>query len=268
MKDHVACHRKGFPVGLTEVTGRSDPSGIQFSILKLVAGEHYQLQSDWELAVLQLDGNGVFELNGQRVSYHRKSLFDQPPLAVHLPKDVSVNITALSDLELALFETQNDKRFGPNIYPPEFVGNEQKGKGVVDDAALRYVRTIFDGSVTDRNAQLVLGEVVNFPGRWSSYPPQHHPQPKLYHYRFADLRGYGHAELGDDVMKVRSFDTLRIIDEKDHAQCSAPGYAMYYTWVIRHLPSRRYTVPEFTDLHCWTMDPGTVGWQPKLGILR
>ncbi len=129
---------------------------------------------------------------------------------------------------------------------------------------LRFVRTIFDRSNSHPDTQLVLGEVVNFPGRWSSYPPHHHPQPEIYHYRFTNPHGYGHAELGEDVYKVRPGDTLKILDELDHSQCSAPGYGMYYIWVIRHLPNSRYTVPVFTDEHRWTMDPASHFWSPAL----
>lgn len=263
MNDHLTHHRQGFQKGSTAITDRKDKTGIQFTILKLQAGEEHYLQSDWEMAVLQMEGHGVLEVNDQRVDYHRKSIYDDAPAAAHVPRDIAVKVKAITDLELALFETENKNRFAPKIYPPESTSNEHRGKGLVDDASLRYVRTIFDGSVTDRNAQLVLGEVVNFPGRWSSYPPHHHPQPEIYHYRFSDERGYGHAELGEDVMKVRTFDTVRIMDENDHAQCSAPGYAMYYIWVIRHLPGKRYTVPEFTKLHCWTMEPNAAVWKPK-----
>ena len=102
----------------------------------------------------------------------------------------------------------------------------------------------------------MLGEVVTFPGGWSSYPPHHHAQPEIYHYRFTAPQGFGHAELGERVMKVRPYDTIKIPAGLDHAQCAAPGYGMYYSWVIRHLAGDRYTVPEFTEEHAWTMQPG------------
>ena len=124
------------------------------------------------------------------------------------------------------------------------------------------MRTIFDGTNSDEKAELVLGEVITMPGRWSSYPPHHHPQPEIYHYRFTEPQGYGHAELGDDVMKVKQYDTVKIFDGFDHAQCSAPGYGMYYAWVIRHLPDNPYTVPDFTEEHAWVMDRGAAFWKP------
>jgi 5-deoxy-glucuronate isomerase len=65
------------------------------------------------------------------------------------------------------------------------------------------------------------------------------------------------------VFQVRQYDTIRIPAGLDHAQCAAPGYGMYYSWVIRHLPDKPYTVPDFTDEHRWTMESGARFWQPK-----
>ena len=77
----------------------------------------------------------------------------------------------------------------------------------------------------------MLGEVVTLPGGWSSYPPHHHPQPEIYHYRFTHPQGFGHAELGDDVFKVRHYDTIRIlaglrpcaVSRRPATACTTPG---------------------------------------------
>jgi 5-deoxy-glucuronate isomerase len=149
------------------------------------------------------------------------------------------------------------------IHHPSEVRVDARGKGAVKNAAYRFVRTIFDPTNAHENAELVLGEVVNLPGRWSSYPPHHHPQPEMYHYRFTEPQGYGHAELGETVLKVRYNDTVKIFDGQDHPQCAAPGYGMYYSWVIRHLPGRRYDVPEFSEEHKWVMSPTKDHWWPR-----
>ena len=142
------------------------------------------------------------------------------------------------------------------------MANEPRGRGQVGGRALRYVRTIFDRTNSPPEVELVLGEVVTFPGGWSSYPPHHHPQHEIYHYRFTEPQGYGHAELGEEVVKVKQYDTIKIPAGLDHAQCAAPGYGMYYSWVIRHLPDKPYTVPEFTAEHAWTMQPDAAFWRP------
>ena len=69
------------------------------------------------------------------------------------------------------------------------------------------------------------------------------------------------------MYKVRNRDTVCIPPGLDHAQCAAPGYGMYYSWVIRHLPDNPYTVPDFTEAHAWTMDPDAPFWWPA-GVPR
>ena len=150
----------------------------------------------------------------------------------------------------------------PRVFRPADVADERRGEGQVGGRCLRLVRTIFDARNSPPEVRLVLGEVVTLPGGWSSYPPHHHPQPEIYHYRFTHPQGFGHAEHGDDVFKVRNNDTIRIQAGNDHAQVAAPGYGMYYAWVIRHLPGKPYDVPEFTAEHAWTMKPDAKIWEP------
>jgi len=147
------------------------------------------------------------------------------------------------------------------VYSPGDIATDDRGAGLAQGACRRLVRTIFDYS-TRKDSNLVLGEVVNFPGRWSSYPGHHHPQPEIYHYRFTRPQGYGHAELGDAVFKVRDADTMLIPGGLDHAQVSAPGYGMYYLWVVRHLPRRPYRGFTFSPEHRWLLDPAQQGWLP------
>ena len=266
MSLHLKQHRQGFPSGLTTITETDEPSnntGIKFSILRLNPGERFQLNSPMEQAILHMEGTTNFTVNNQSILNTRGSLFNESPFSIHVCKDTPIELEAKTPSEIAIFETENDKTFPCAIYPPEQVDNEHRGKGLAQDTSLRFVRTIFDSSNSDPNTELVLGEVINFPGKWSSYPPHHHSQPEIYHYRFTDLRGYGHAELGEDVLKVRHYDTVKILNALDHSQCSAPGYGMYYIWVIRHLPGNRYTVPEFTEEHQWILDSNARFWSPN-----
>ena len=155
----------------------------------------------------------------------------------------------------------NGRAFAPRLFRPSEVTPEYRGLGLAQGACVRNVRQVFDRKLRPES-NLVVGEVVNYPGRWSSYPPHHHAQPEIYHYRFTHPQGFGHAEHGDDVYKVRQFDTITIRAGNDHAQAAAPGYGMYYAWVIRHLPGQPYDVPEFTAEHAWTMQPDAKIWEP------
>jgi 5-deoxy-glucuronate isomerase len=48
-----------------------------------------------------------------------------------------------------------------------------------------------------------------------------------------------------------------------HSQVSAPGYAMYYLWIVRHLRGNPYTGFTFTEEHRWVLDPQNQAWEPK-----
>jgi len=263
MNDHLTGHRAGFGAGLTRITALSDPSGIGMAVLKLPAGSRWTGQADRETAWLLMGGEIEVQAGTVAARFARQSLFDEAPSCLHVAGGTPVSLFARTTTELTVYECASVESFNPRVFTPVDTPNEFRGAGQVRDRSLRLVRTIFDRRNSPPEATLVLGEVVTLPGGWSSYPPHHHPQPELYHYRFTAPQGYGHAELGEAVVKVRHFDTIRILAGNDHAQCAAPGYGMYYSWVIRHLPGQPYTVPEFTPEHAWTMDPSARFWWPR-----
>lgn len=237
-------------------------SGLTVATLYLDKGESFAEDIDTETAWLLMEGKLEGRVDELRFNLERQSLFDESASCVHASAGSSITFEALTPCELTVYRCPNRKEFPPRVFTPDEVPNEHRGKGQVAERCLRFVRTIFDGSTAPENAEMVLGEVVTLPGGWSSYPPHHHRQPEIYHYRFTAPQGYGHAELGDDVFKVRDRDTICIPPGLDHAQCAAPGYGMYYSWVIRHLPDDPYTIPDFTEEHAWTMNKGAEYWWP------
>lgn len=259
----------GFSPGYTGVTRAAltgDLSGLEtgmeFGLLVQAAGAEQRDRSPLETAWVLLRGAAEVSVAGQRVQVRRADVFDTPPTTLHVPRDTAVELYALEDqTEWAVVRTANERSFAPRLFLPTDDKPEYRGAGLVQNAALRNVRLIFDRAQRP-DSNLVLGEVVNYPGRWSSYPPHHHDQPEIYHYRFTAPTGYGHAELGDDVLKVRHGDTVVIPPGRDHAQVSAPGYGMYYLWMIRHLPGNPYTGFTFAPEHQWTLDPARQGWRP------
>jgi len=254
------------PGAIRWITRAGEPeldTGMSFGLLALAAGGQFADASPEERAIVLLSGEVELQWPGERAIARRDSLFDERPVVLHVPSGSAITIVARSGAELAWIATANERPFAPMLFEPDaLLESEWRGEGRVDEAALREVRTVFD----DRNrpeSNLVLGEVVNLPGRWSSWPPHHHPQPEIYHYRFDRPEGYGHAELGDELLRVGHGDTVKILDGRDHPQVAAPGATMWYLWFIRHLPGSRYTVPEFTAAHRWTMAPGASAWTPR-----
>lgn len=268
MSPYLIRNSAGFPLGYTAITRHDDVehnTGINFGILKLAANQEIQISSPLESAYLLLQGECEFQHDTTTLTVKRESYFDEDPFALHCPPHAKARIKALTDCEFAVSETANSNTFPTQIYTPDnMLESEHRGKGLLNDTAYRIVRTIFD---TRNNplSKLVLGEVITAPGRWSSYPPHHHQQPEIYHYRFTEPQGFGMSECGEQVFKVRQFDTYKIVDENDHAQAAAPGYGMYYIWVIRHLDATPYVMPTFTAEHEWarTSAANNRVWQGK-----
>jgi len=258
--------RKGFPHGYSAVTREEAArpgEGFDFGIYKIPEGrpvvERHPKESVW----LLLNGRAELEFSGKKELVERASIFDEAPTVLHLGPDTAVKITSLGRAaEWAAARVENPGLFEPKLFRPHELTPEYRGEGLAQDACLRNVRLVFDRG-NRGGSNLVVGEVVNYPGKWSSYPPHHHDQPEIYHYRFTPPQGYGHAELGERVFRVRENDTLRISRNLDHAQVSAPGYAMYYLWIVRHLKGNPYTGFTFSKEHEWVLDPRNQGWKPK-----
>jgi 5-deoxy-glucuronate isomerase len=261
----ITRHRGGFPRGLTWITQEGEApldTGTDFGILRMGRGERLSEPTAKETAWVLFSGQAEVEVGGLRAAVSRASLFDEAPTVVHVPAGTRAHIDVTSEeAEWGVVCATNPKTFEPRIFFPGDIQNELRGKGLVQEGALRVVRLAFDLNHRPES-NLVLGEVINYPGRWSSYPPHHHAQTELYHYRFTLPQGYGHAELGDEVYKVRQYDTVKIQGGLDHPQVSAPGYGMYYLWIVRHQPGNPYRGFEFSEEHRWVLDGRQQGWRP------
>lgn len=252
----------GFPFGETALCHEHDDVAVDFAVVRQRAGETLARTDAKECAWLLLDGQVEATAGDQRASLARSSLFDERPSVVHVGPATEVTLAARTDVEWLLARASNTARLAPRIFGPGDCKSEPRGQGLVQDACLRVVRLVFD--LDNRpESQLVLGEVINLAGRWSSYPPHHHGQPELYHYRFSKPQGYGHAELGDEVLKVRSHDTVKITGAVDHPQVAAPGYGMYYAWIVRHRPNDPYRGFTFAKDHAWILEGKDAGFVPK-----
>ncbi|MFH1130557.1 MAG: 5-deoxy-glucuronate isomerase [Pseudomonadota bacterium] len=255
-KDHFTALRQGLSSGYNLLLDRHIDvrTGLDFGIHVLSSGQSFRWRdNETECAFLILHGYGEISADSRSVSFGRTNWIHQKPFVVHGPAGCLFEIKAETDCEIAFVGTANTAHFEPRFFAPPDIHTEHRGKGVLHDTSYRLIRCVFDNDNSPPEVKLVLGEVVNLPGRWSSYPPHHHPQPEIYYYRFSPERGYGHGELGENVFLLRNHDLLRIIDSQDHSQVAAPGYYMYYLWAIRHLETARYTGFEFNPHHKWLL---------------
>lgn len=223
-----------------------DPESFSFSLLNLENTE-WQLRTECkETALLLLEGKASARFHGEKIDFEREHWKKTNPSVFHLSCEETLHVKSEGRARFALIQTQNEQNFPSRFYPASDVSTEHRGQGLLDDMCYRHVKTVFDHSTAPKEAQLVLGEVLNFSGRWSSYPPHHHEQQEIYYYEFDPHQGFGFGQCGEEVHRVQHQNLLFIEGGKDHAQVCAPGYSMYYLWVIRHRKEKTYTGFEYT----------------------
>ncbi len=258
-----------FPQGYTEITAIDGPHAnmlMDFGILVVGTEQPWTGPSETERAFLLLRGdvtlNWHWDGNPATIRIIRSSVLDEEPTVLHVPKGTEVTIVGhAAESEIAIQGVRNEKKFPPRVWKPGEYRSERFGEGTLQDTSTRLVRTVFDAA-TAPESEMVLGEVINHPGKWSSYPPHDHAQPEVYHYRFFPEQGFGHAEKEDEVFKVRNLDSYAIPPGVTHSQCAAPGYVMYYIWMIPHLRDDRFGPDSriFRKEHAWVMDSAAPIW--------
>ena len=252
-----------FPYGYTgiaEIGGRHSQALMDFGILRLRAGEAWRSSAARERALLLLTGALDLAWEGKKQRISRASCFDEAPWCLSLPAGAEASITAVDgDVEISVHATENPRPFPARLFTPEECRSEERGKGTMRETSTRVVRTIIEDPRASWS-NLVLGEVVTYPGKWSSYPPHHHPQPEIYHYRITPPQGFGLTAIGDEALVLHDRDTVVIPAGAVHPHAAAPGYAMFYVWVIRHLDGNRYGAPTFVPEHRWVTDPDARIW--------
>jgi len=236
---------------------------MDIGVLKLKASQTYYIEErEKETAVLLITGHTILKWADRHEEMERHSEFDENPWCLHVPKGVNVEITALEDTELVIQCADNDRVFPSKLYSPQDCRSDIFGEGEWNGTARRIVRTVFDyGNAPYSN--MVIGEVINWPGKWSSYPPHSHPQPEVYYYRFDYPQGFGLCLNGDKAYKI-THNSYAAIDGGDvHPQTSAPGYVMYYCWMIRHLDGNPWTDRDVDPDHEWLCEKNIRIWPDK-----
>ena len=173
--------------------------GLTFGVWRLEPGTTATLVArDSEIAVLVFSGSGTLANADHTIDFERPDWLETAPTVLHCCAGDSIEAANRGDqmAEVFVVQTPNPRRFTSRFYRPRDVQIEHRGRGILQDTCHRIVRLVFDDSNGPPESSLVLGEVVNFAGRWSSYPPHSHPQPEIYYYRFSPSHGYGTWRVG------------------------------------------------------------------------
>ena len=246
---------RGYTPYLTR--GENDhETNMNVGLLILEQGDEYTVDEPaLEVALDLLVGKVEFVYEGKTETADRPDTFHYAAWCLHVCKGTKVVVRALNHAELYVQSTDNDRTFESRLYTPNDIMVQHAGaNGELMGCMRREIQTFFDYESAPYS-NMVLGEVMNFPGKWSSYPPHHHPQPEVYFYRFDHPQGFGAGFANGGIYKTMT-NGLSVINHGFHSQVAAPGYAMVYMWGIRHLegdPWRKTRIDD--EEHTWLLAP-------------
>ena len=231
-------------------------TNMDVGLLIMEEGDVFELcEAEKEVAYDLLQGKVEFAWDDQVLEADRPDTFHYDAYCLHVCKETKVVIKALSHAEIYVQKTDNERKFDAKMYTKDNMLLQQAGKnGELMGCMRREIKTFFDYESAPWS-NMVLGEVQNFPGKWSSYPPHHHPQPEVYFYRFDYPDGFGAGFANGQVYHTKHNGCL-VINHSFHSQVCAPGYAMIYMWGIRHLPGDPWEKTRIDDPeHAWLWKP-------------
>ncbi len=244
----------------------SQEARMEVGLLLLNPGDTFDLfECEMETAILLFQGEVTFSYLNEVKTAKRLSTFEEEAYCLLLAKETKVNITAQAQSELYIQKTINSNAYDPVFFTPAHVHIQKAGNnGELMGCMRRNIKTIFDYDNAPFS-NMVLGEVLNFPGKWSSYPPHHHPQPEVYFHRFDKPCGFG-VSFANGQVYTSTHNSLTMITSQFHSQCAAPGYAMCYAWGIRHLEGDPWLKTRIDDPEhqwLWRPDANEHIWQEK-----
>lgn len=252
--------------GYTKYTDLAVENGygtfMEVGLLLLEEGMSYTFfEDDLEVSFILMSGKATLEVDGQSYDMERDNPFSYNPWCLLMAKGQEAKVTATSTSEFYVQKSENDRDYATKVYTPEETHTWHRGdQGELGDTIRRDVRTCYDYE-TRPDSNMVLGEVVNLPGKWSSYPPHSHPQPEVYFYFFEKEQGFGAGWSSNKVHEVRHHGCLLVTDNTCHSQVMAPGYACCYVWGIRHLPDNPWEKTRIDDpQHEWLLAEDPKYW--------
>jgi 5-deoxy-glucuronate isomerase len=153
----------------------------------------------------------------------RDDVFDGPGWSAVIPPATSFTLDGA--LRATVVWRPSERPAPVRIIDPADVVEETRGEG----PTARRVRTYVP------EGPLIVGETLNDPGGWSSWPPHHHEHEELYLYRFDTAAGFGvhvgYDDASDRPETVRDGSVVRITAGW-HPVVAAPGSTMYYLWAL------------------------------------
>jgi 5-deoxy-glucuronate isomerase len=253
------CHRdfSGDPGLLLSIT--PELAGwdlISFQVRYLDEGKEWEFSTaEEELAIVTL--SGTYTISSNRGSWsgvgRRMTVFEGIAHTLYLPRHTHGSVTAERAGEFAISRVPSHEEHRPFLVRPEDVTTSIRGG---DNATRQINRLIPPGAPVER---LVVVEVYNPAGSWSSFPPHKHDVHRenqqgelieadleeVYFYKIDKPNGYALQHVYTDpasplhqqghpidaLVKVSNNEAV-IVPEGYHPVVSPPGYNTYYLNVL------------------------------------
>ncbi len=247
-------------------TAGGNTAHITLSLVDLAAGEGLEVGAEGESAAVVLTGRVGATVDGAPLGAAggRSSVFEAPGDTVYAPPGAATTLTANGDApcQVAIAETVAEPT--PDAPPARVIRrSDQRIAEVGRGNWSRTVRTILGPE--HAAVRLLLGETINPPGNWSSYPPHRHDRhdpprevdlEEVYLFKVDPPGGFGvqiRYDLGgaEEAFLVRD-DDVAVIRAGFHPVVAASGYALYYLWVMAG--DGRVMMPHLDPAHAWVQD--------------
>jgi 5-deoxy-glucuronate isomerase len=247
-------------------TAGENTAHITLSLVDLAAGETLEVGAGSESAAVVLTGRVDAAVDGAPlgVAGGRSSVFEGPGDTVYAPPGAAMTLTANGDgaAQVAIAEAGADP--SPDAPPARVIRPaDQRIAEVGQGNWSRTVRTILGPE--HAAVRLLVGETINPPGNWSSYPPHRHDRhdpprevnlEEVYLFKVDPPGGFGvqiRYDLGgaEEAFPVRD-DDIAVIRAGFHPVVAASGYTLYYLWVMAG--DGRVMVPYLDPAHAWVQE--------------
>ncbi|MDE6550228.1 MAG: 5-deoxy-glucuronate isomerase [Clostridia bacterium] len=233
---------------LTSIGGKDGDMLMDISVVKVAAGDKRKYgYKDKEVCVLLTEGGINMRCGDVCGNAYRSDVYTDLPVALHVCAGDTAEIEAVTDCEILVIATINDRRFPAKFYDKQDVVRTTSCEGMWENTAVRDVNTVFDYSIAPYS-NLVVGEVIARQGRWWSYLPHSHPQPEVYYYKMPAPEAFGACFIGEmNPYTIKDGSVGCFVGGVTHVQVTAPGYPMYCCWMIRHLDGNPWDKTRIVD---------------------
>jgi 5-deoxy-glucuronate isomerase len=267
LKSNLLTAGSGDLITVTPESARWAYTGLH--VYALSAGERWSSATGpGEVALVPLGGRCRVSAPGQTWDIgERENVFAGKPWAVYLPLDTRYEVTALTNLEIAVCATRAEVAHPPKLITPDDVDVEIRGAGNAARQINHIVKPDFPAH------RLLVVEVFTPSGNWSSYPPHKHDVSNLpaeadleeiYYYRinppdgFALQRLYTADGRVDHAYVIHDGDLL-LVPDGYHVFAVAQGYTGYYLNILAGNEPIRTMQPNDDPAYAWVRKT----WTPE-----